>query len=299
MNPFSIARDTYTLLTRHPLNRGRRLAAAQRYLRWQIGSLVAPGQIAVDFVDDTLLLGSFGMSSTTCNVFAGLYEFEDMAFVLHMLRPDDLFVDVGANVGVYTVLAAGAARASAVSFEPVATTFEQLSKNLRLNGLTERVTAIQAAVGAKDGTIELTEGRGAMNRVAVSDQEKKSTVSLRRLDSVLGDRSAALLKIDVEGFETEVIRGAQSLLKNADLKALIVELNGSGRRYGFDDATLSREICAFGFQVCRYDPFQRSLRIQSSGEPGPSGNALFVRDPAAVEQLTGSARAFRVHGHNL
>ena len=66
-----------------------------------------------------------------------LCEFEEMAFVMHFLRPGELFVDVGANVGAFTVLAAGVAGAAVRAFEPNPGTFEMLERNVRLNGLQE------------------------------------------------------------------------------------------------------------------------------------------------------------------
>lgn len=51
------------------------------------------------------------MTGATGNIYVGLHEFEDMAFLLHVLRRTDLFVDVGANIGSYTILAGGAAGA--------------------------------------------------------------------------------------------------------------------------------------------------------------------------------------------
>lgn len=66
-----------------------------------------PGPVAVPFVENTRLLVGTGMAGATGNVYAGLHEFQDMAFVLHALRPSSFFLDGGANVGVYTVVAGG------------------------------------------------------------------------------------------------------------------------------------------------------------------------------------------------
>jgi hypothetical protein len=63
--------------------------------------------VVVPFVGDTRLLVARGMRGATGNVYVGLHEFEEMAFALHALRPSSRFIDVGANVGSYTVLAAG------------------------------------------------------------------------------------------------------------------------------------------------------------------------------------------------
>lgn len=91
----------------HPLNRSARFAALGRVIRWQIASRLVPGPIALPFVKDTYLFATRGMTGATGNWYCGLHEYEDMSFVLHTLKPGDLFVDVGANIGSYSVLAAG------------------------------------------------------------------------------------------------------------------------------------------------------------------------------------------------
>ena len=95
----------------HPLNvRGGRLAAIGRVFRWQLASRLLPGPIALPYVGDTWLFATRGMTGATGNWYCGLHEVAEMAFVLHLLRPDDHFVDVGANVGSYTILAGGGGR---------------------------------------------------------------------------------------------------------------------------------------------------------------------------------------------
>ncbi len=70
------------------------------------------------------------MSGATGNLGVGLHEFVDMAFVVHFLREGDLFLDIGANVGSFTVLAAGVARARSFAFEPIADTARDLRRNI-------------------------------------------------------------------------------------------------------------------------------------------------------------------------
>src|SRR5207248_910045 len=71
------------------------------------------------------------------------HEVAEMAFVLHVLRPSDKFIDVGANVGSYTVLAAGAVGSRVFAVEPIPTTFGFLRRNVALNGLGELVRCWQ------------------------------------------------------------------------------------------------------------------------------------------------------------
>src|SRR5438270_11919454 len=107
--------DLIRFVWHHPLNAGNKLAALGRVVRWQVASRLLSGPITLPCVEGTSLLASRGMTGATGNWYCGLHEVRDMAFALHLLRPGDRFLDVGANVGSYTVLAAGAVGAKVVS----------------------------------------------------------------------------------------------------------------------------------------------------------------------------------------
>lgn len=95
-------------ITHHPLNRGHKLRAIIRFVKWQIGSRLVNGSIVYDWVNGAKFLVKTGETGLTGNIYTGLHEFQDMGFLLHFLRPEDLFVDIGANVGSYTILACAA-----------------------------------------------------------------------------------------------------------------------------------------------------------------------------------------------
>ena len=137
-----------------PLNRAHKLAALVRYFRWQFGSRLVPGDVLVPFVDKTYLRVCPGMTGATLNIYAGLHEFEDMAFLLHLLRKNDLFVDVGANIGSYTILAGGAVGARCISVEPVKSTFEKLEDNINLNRLSVNAQALNIGIDNKKSVLK-------------------------------------------------------------------------------------------------------------------------------------------------
>src|SRR4029077_8862438 len=118
------------------------------------------------------------------NIYAGLHEFADMAFTLHFLRPNDLFLDVGANIGSYTLLASGVCKARAISFEPDPETMAPLRRNVDLNGFHGRVVLEQAAVGAEEGEVELTTGLDTCNHVTKRNEGRTRKVLMRTLDSI-------------------------------------------------------------------------------------------------------------------
>ncbi|WP_108663907.1 FkbM family methyltransferase [Acuticoccus kandeliae] len=265
-------RTTLKFIAHHPLTRDRPLAAFARVLSWQLRSRLRR-EVEFAWIDDAKLAVRRGMTGATGNIYGGLHEFADMGFVLHTLRPGDLFVDVGANVGSYTVLAAKVCGAEAIAFEPDPVTMEFLKRNLVLNGIEDHVATYQCALGATEGMVRFTIGRDTVNRV-VKTQTVLGTreVPLHTLDTVLGTDLArvTLVKLDVEGYEQEVLEGAARLLASPSLIAVESEAENAAVVERFTAAGLVRRF---------YDPFTRKL---SSTAHGSASNALFVRDEAAI-----------------
>jgi FkbM family methyltransferase len=174
-------------LFNHPLTAKHRLKALIRFFRWQIGSRMVPGAVVVNFVNNIRLLVEPGMTGATGNVYAGLHEFEDMAFVLHMLKKEDVFVDIGANIGSYTMLASGAVGARSVTIEPIPNTFAHLIDNINLNGLGDQVSALNIGIGNGNGMLRFTSGFDTVNHV-VADADvgvKTIDVEVKMLNDVL------------------------------------------------------------------------------------------------------------------
>ena len=160
---------TFQFIVNHPLNRENKFDALRRWLGWQIGSRLVSGPVAVPFVNGARLLVSPGMTGATGNIYCGLHEFESMAFALHLLRPDNLFLDVGANIGSYSILAASLG-ARCLAFEPVPTAYEHLLENINLNRFGNLIDARNIAIGDKKGRLRMTTGFDTTNRV-IQDSE--------------------------------------------------------------------------------------------------------------------------------
>ena len=270
----------FNYLLSHPLNKDNKIKTLLRYLRWQIGSRISLGAIAVEYVNDSKLLVLPGMTGATLNIYTGLHEFEDMAFVLHALRKEDVFVDVGANVGSYSVLAGSAVGANCILIEPIPRTFRYLKDNINLNGISDNVISLNIGVGECEGMLKFTTDLDTVNHV-VSNSEIEDVgmidIPIKKLDDILQNVEPKLIKIDVEGFETNVIKGAHNILTKDSLLGVIMELNGSGERYGFDENTLHELMLSYGFRPYRYLPFDRAL-LAIKGKNCNSGNTLYLKN---------------------
>jgi FkbM family methyltransferase len=288
---------TLRFLLGHPLLRGRPWIGLGRFAWWQLISRVRRDRHRYDWVRGSRLWLRSGWGGLTGNYYAGLHEFEDMAFLLHLLRPDDLFVDVGANMGSYTVLARGACGARTVSYEPIAETYGRLRDNLALNDAADsRSRLANVAVGAQPGTLRMSLDQDAMNHVApTAAQPDTREVAVVTLDGDLAE-PPLLLKVDVEGFESEVLAGAPRLLADPALRAIVIELNGLGARYGFADADVHARLCAAGFAPYAYAPFAR--RLTPLDRPGPH-NTLYLRDLPFIEARLRAAAPVRLLGRTF
>ena len=218
--------------------------------------------------------------------------------MLHALRPGDVFFDVGANVGTYTVLAAKVAGASVVAVEPVPSTFESLFGNVEINRIGGLVDARNGGLSAEPGELIFTGSLDTTNHVVQADEPGFAdavTVPVTTFDALAAHRSPMLVKIDVEGYETQVLAAASAALRSPALRGLILELNGSGERYGYADEALFSAIVEAGFAPYRYEPFVRSLeRLDGPNRSG--GNTLFLRDVSFLAQRVRDARAVDVRG---
>lgn len=284
----------------HPLNREHKLKSIIRFVKWQFGSRMVSGDIVYNWVNGSKFIVKTGETGLTGNIYTGLHEFPDMAFLLHVLRDNDLFIDVGANVGSYTILACSAIGARGYAFEPIPSTYKRLVENIRINHLDVKVTCINKGVGAQRGNIAFTNDIDTMNHAITSAEQSDNTVNVEvtALDTVLNGESPALMKIDVEGYETNVLQGAEETLKKKTLHSVIMELIGAGSRYGFDESRILELMFDYGFKTYSYNPFDRSL-IDLEGKKLNLGNTLFIRDMPLVLERLRNAPKFSVFGKLL
>jgi FkbM family methyltransferase len=285
-------------ILRHPLAREHRVRALARFVGWQVCCRLR-AHIDVPFVNDARLRVARGMTGLTGNIYTGLHEFESMAFVLHYLRAGDLFADVGANAGTYTVLAAKAVGGSVVAIEPDDRAGAALRANVELNAIGDRVDVHAVIVGDRAGSLAFTCDQGAENHVAVDvdPSPMTRTIAVRTLDAILDGRVPCLIKLDVEGYELKVLQGAAATLASPRLRVLLVEINGYDLRYRHDVDELVGLLAAHGFSAHAYAPRQRALSpvIPARAE----GNVIFVRDLDEAHRRLAAAPAFDLPGWNL
>ncbi|KQQ32585.1 FkbM family methyltransferase [Methylobacterium sp. Leaf125] len=144
-----------------------------------------------------------------------------MLMMATLIRSEGIFIDVGANTGVYTVMAGTIVRdRPIIAFEPFHPVLEILRRNLALNGLTDRVRLMEVALSDKAGTAKLhlpDPGHGLVETSASLEpdfQPAKSIceVPVKQLDEVSISDQIAVIKVDIEGHEHAFLRGARNTI---------------------------------------------------------------------------------------
>ena len=114
--------NTLKFIYTHPFNRRNKPGSLLRFVKWQINCLLNPYPILYPYTENTKLVIWKGLTGATGNLYCGLAEFNDMGFLLHFLRDSDLFIDVGANIGAYNILASGEISACTIVIDTIACT---------------------------------------------------------------------------------------------------------------------------------------------------------------------------------
>ena len=290
--------NTLIFIINHPLNKKRKIKSILTFFKWQIGCRLLPGNYIFNWIDDSKIIARKGESSVTGQIYCGLYTFSEMSFILHVLRTDDLFIDIGSNIGCYTILASAVKGARGYCFEPVPSTFARLNENLRLNNITDRVKAFNLGIAEKDDMLAFTTDKNTTNLVVSNGKSNSNNIVLVKvdtLDRILIDESPTLLKIDVEGYETKVLEGAINILKKQSLNSVIIRLKGHGARYGYDERDIFKTMKTFGFSSYLYNPFQRELQLSDNVNP-LTGNAIFIRNLPLIKTKIAEAPKINVSG---
>ena len=209
---------------------------------------------------------------------------EEIPKILERLVPGDTVLDIGAHIGGFSLIAARAVGATGhvFAFEPVADNIELLKENKAINGA-ESLVPIHAAVGRKIGSIELfvsdTDTMWATTRVSWSNvlhhgtapaHIKPQRVALLTVDDFVREQSLdriALVKIDVEAAEMDVLAGAAETLAAGIIEQLVVEVHGPAVKWSHVSGLLQQygyEIQEIGLAEMYARRLTQSRTIESS-----------------------------------
>lgn len=184
---------------------------------------------------------------------SGYYEPDTVEIIKSIIKPGKTFIDIGANIGQYTLIAAGIG-VPVQSFEPDPGIFEVLKANIAANNLSN-VACHRIALSSKKGTAEFHEsnaenfGAGSLRHQSQSSG-KTFSVQTDTLDSFAAHLDVGAIKIDVEGAELPVLSAAQMVLSKHP--PLVIEFDDKHQRsFGSSNEELVHFLHASGYTLKR------------------------------------------------
>jgi FkbM family methyltransferase len=191
-----------------------RVRALMRWWKWQAVRRISDAPVVVDFERYAFALPRWSQIGGTI-VAVGTHEKNETCFLDALVRRGDVFIDVGANIGYYSVRIA-AAGARVVAIEPTEKALASLRHSLDLNQLSTNVSVYACALSDTDGTARFDDSGDVGNHIGGSPAG--CLVDVRRLDGLMrsvpdpGRGGLTVLKVDAEGHDLDVLGGARRFL---------------------------------------------------------------------------------------
>lgn len=207
---------------------------------------------------------------------AGLAYEPELRWVVDRLHSGDTFVDIGANIGVYTLHAARKVgpSGSVIAVEPSRDAAEILRRNVTQNRFSEQVRIVQAAASHTAGRLYLSGDTSRWNALQLSADPPGQDVQVVTVDEVLDQASqrgpVSLLKMDAEGVEYDVLRGASGTISK-HRPAIVFEST-----FQRTDDSAAAWLVDQNYKVLRIDPLSGLLSDVQSSDSARTVNLIAI-----------------------
>ena len=278
----------------HPANRRARMRSLARLLGWQFVKHLLRRPVDIRFHGHKLRCFPDSTSTSGALYFRGWPDWWEMKFLQAYLRPGDNFLDIGANSGVYSILAGAyvGAQGHIDAFEPSGRTASRIEEQAALNGF-GNITVHRLAVSDRDGELDFGYSNADATMHLRRDGEAEaggSRVRSTSLDAFAPYLPYAAGKMDIEGAEPLAMQGAAQRLRDANPPVWQLELAGYSNLYGVTSDEFVWRLSAAGYDCAVFAPAEGVLEYTETPWNLGVQNVLAIsrRHKAKVEERLAS-----------
>lgn len=267
--------NSLLIILKHPLNYNRIFCTLLRIFWWKINQLYIKIPAVVEMIDGVKCICYPNSSYGGLVVYTRLPEYHEMKFILSKLKKFDTFIDVGANIGVFSLLAVSKIENGKVySFEPNEVAGTIFRENIRLNDFSKVINHDERIVSDKNGSEYFTLTKHSevshisYKKSSVKDHNKR--IKSIKLDSFCEKnkiKKVRILKIDVEGAEKKVLKGSESLIKDNLIDYILFESNIDSKEYGYESEETKDFLMKYGYDLYEFNKKGKLIKHKiSNGE---------------------------------
>jgi len=259
-----------------------------------------PEKITMDFPTEEILSEIICWSN---------FELDERYLIQHFLKSGEIFVDIGANIGLFSLIAAKSVGKTGrvFAFEPTSSTIKLLNRNVKLNRF-RNVICLQLALSfSNEKKIMFTsqDGYSAWNSFAMPSKGRKfeeEIVESTTIDDFVNKYNLigkiSFMKIDIEGWEIYALKGGRKTLSRLDAPHLLVEFTDENAQLtGNSCAALYRELCNLGFHIFNIDVNHKTIYRESLKPNYPYINLLASKNIEVICDRLGFKLLTCNHSH--
>lgn len=288
----------YNIL-QHPENRKAPLQTLARIVWWKVNTLFFDYRVIYPLTEKYWCICPPESSYAGLVVYCHRPEPEVSAFIENFVQKGDTVVDVGANIGVISLLAASRSAKKVYAFEPDARVYSSLVENVEYNQALGTIETWPVALSNKNGRITFAPSATTETSHIAQTAEKGKSVPSQTLDSFFSKKrvkQAQLVKIDVEGAEMLVLQGAQRILSEQRIDCLSLELNSKNTEYGSSHEAIIELLRAHKYKVLEFsDASFRSL--ERLPQQTDTVNVLAVKNQKIAQKVHKAWKAYVAESH--
>lgn len=258
----------------NPINKNSKVKLLLKILWWKVNKAYFKLPVIVKLAPKIKCICYPNSSHySTFVLYTTFPEYGEMMMVKKILKEDDVFLDVGANIGIYSLVAASKiTKGKIYAFEPSPASLSRLYENILLNNLTSVISVSKKVVSDKVGFHHFTiNNTPDYNHISYLD-EKSGTIKIPAvsLDYFINKKKLSrikLIKIDVEGAELLVLKGLQKSLEDELVNILIVEIaDWASKRFDITPEQVFDYLRRYGFVLYYFDANYQLRRFERSLE---------------------------------
>lgn len=297
----TLGKRIYRKIIPEPIRASRHsLRTKIRQWRWDIAR--RNGSYVYKEIEPAVKMKLYGDSVFCRMVYFWEFEIETRQFLKTVLQPGDVFLDVGANVGLFSLVASRSVgvKGQVHAFEPVGKTFGRLVDNVNINHL-KNVACHRLAFSDNDGEAVMTvakDGYDAWNSLgkpymgAALDSETVRTLTLDRFveEHSLFDKIKAI-KIDVEGWEAYVLAGGMKTLSSSQAPLIIIEFTEEAAALANSSCkALFEALCQLGYQMFTLTDGKNNFSPLLPLETFPNSNVIATKNVAELKSFAAATQ---------
>lgn len=260
----------------HPCNKGSKINALFRLVWWKINQILFKLPTVVELTSGTKCICYPNSSYGGMVVYTRLPEYNEIKYFTEEIKSDSIVIDVGANIGVYSLIAAAkSSKGKIYSFEPLQRPLDNFKENIAINNFEKRIEVYNSVVSDHVGHEYFKEQKESEISHISFEDKKGSKIKSITLDSFIKTskiRKVDIIKIDVEGAELKVLKGMRDSLQKKIVKTIILEVNKNEKSYGYSPRDLFEYLSAFSYKLFI---LQDNLELKALGIDGKFEDQTF------------------------